>query len=42
MVFCQQRLPLAKFTSVTIIIWGVIVIVTGLCHNWSQLMAVRL
>ena len=44
MCFLQQRFAaaLGKFTALNIIIWGLIVALTSLCHTWSQLMACRL
>jgi ACS family allantoate permease-like MFS transporter len=42
MCFLQQRLPLSKFTAFNIIVWGVAVSCTAVCHNFKQLMACRL
>lgn len=39
--YLLQRLPLAKFLSVTIIAWGVIVSCHAACHTYASLMIVR-
>lgn len=37
----MQRLPLAKYLSANIVIWGVILACTAACKNWTDLMLVR-
>lgn len=37
----MQRLPLAKYLSANIAIWGVILACTAACKNWTDLMLVR-
>ena len=42
MCIAQQRLPLAKFTGLNIVIWGVVVCCMAVCKNFAGLMIVRL
>lgn len=42
MAVAHQRLPAAKFTGVTIILWGTTTTVTAACTTYAQLMGVRL
>ncbi|KAF7555689.1 hypothetical protein G7Z17_g2002 [Cylindrodendrum hubeiense] len=37
----MQRIPLAKFFSVMVVIWGVIVMMHAVCHDFASLAAVR-
>jgi len=39
--YFMQRLPLAKYLSANIAIWGVILACTAACKNWTDLMLVR-
>ncbi|KAI7878302.1 MFS general substrate transporter [Lichtheimia hyalospora FSU 10163] len=39
--FFVQRLPLARYLGVCIIIWGAVMLFTAMCHTFSQLAAVR-
>lgn len=37
----MQRLPLAKYLSINIFIWGGVLACTAACKNWAGLMIVR-
>ncbi|WVQ63084.1 uncharacterized protein L199_001235 [Kwoniella botswanensis] len=39
--YCTARLPLAKVISVTCILWGVLMLGTMGCRNFSDMMAIR-
>ncbi|KAI9250906.1 major facilitator superfamily domain-containing protein [Phascolomyces articulosus] len=36
-----QKLPVARYLSVCIFLWGIVMLGTAFCHNFSQLMAMR-
>lgn len=41
MNFVMQRVPLGRFLSIAVFIWGAHVMLIAVCHNWAGLMVLR-
>ncbi|WVQ84779.1 hypothetical protein IAT38_006936 [Cryptococcus sp. DSM 104549] len=41
MNYAMQRLPLGRFMSIAVFLWGAMVMLLAVCHNWAGLMVLR-